>query len=555
MNLYIDFETNMAHDTIWCCGVSEDGQNRRIVTEAAELAPLVQKADKVIAHNLVGFDAVIAKRLWGIIIPPAKMVDTLLLSRLLNPSMDNGHSLDAWGERMGFKKGTFRDYDAGLSAEMIDYCIRDIELLEKLHKTLVRELADEGFSEQCVNIEHSTAIIIREQEDNGVGFDLVKALMLRERVQARMAEIEQKFQILFPPRTVELYSVNTHKPLKVYQEVFNVGSRQQVVERLFELGVGNQLTDRTETGRYKLSETVLDTIDIPEAKLVVEYLTLQKRDGLLNQWIIACKPSGRIHGRVNTIGAVTGRMTHASPNMAQVPAGGSYMGKECRELFVPAYGKVLVGADASALELCMLAHYMRDDGFTDSVVSGDKDKGTDVHTRNKVAAGLDTRDQAKTFIYALLYGAGPGKIGQIVNGGFKEGAAMIDRFMANMPKLRKLIDKVQRMSVAGKLPGLDGRMIRVRSQHSALNTLLQGAGAIVMKKALIVLYKRLRKEGIEALFVLNVHDEWQIECAPEVAETVGKYAVEAIRDAGVALGCRCPLSGEYKIGKSWAETH
>jgi DNA polymerase I-like protein with 3'-5' exonuclease and polymerase domains len=111
------------------------------------------------------------------------------------------------------------------------------------------------------------------------------------------------------------------------------------------------------------------------------------------------------------------------------------------------------------------------------------------------------------------------------------------------------------LSEGGTLDGLDGRKLQIRSQHSALNTLLQSAGAIVMKQALVLLYDKLRKAKLSAKFVANVHDEWQIECLADQADKVGTLAVESIREAGTVLKLRCPLDGEYKKGKSWANTH
>jgi DNA polymerase I-like protein with 3'-5' exonuclease and polymerase domains len=262
------------------------------------------------------------------------------------------------------------------------------------------------------------------------------------------------------------------------------------------------------------------------------------------------KSDGRVHGRVITNGAVTGRMTHQSPNMAQVPNSGSPFGPECRELWTVEKGNKLVGIDASGLELRMLAHYMNDNEYTTEVVSGD------IHTANQKAAGLETRNQAKTFIYAFLYGAGAAKIGTVVGGTAKEGQRLIDSFLRNTPKLKALREKVSRIfATKGKLPGLDGRQLLVRSEHAALNTLLQGAGAIVMKQALVLLDRKLKVLKLPYKFVVNCHDEWQIECKPEDAEIIGKLGVESIASAGIALDMRCPLTGEYKIGTSWRDTH
>jgi DNA polymerase I-like protein with 3'-5' exonuclease and polymerase domains len=304
-----------------------------------------------------------------------------------------------------------------------------------------------------------------------------------------------------------------------------------------------------------VDESVLDGVDIPEAKLIAEYLLIQKRVAQVKSWLTAVSEDGRVHGKVITNGAVTGRMTHHSPNMAQVPSSSSPWGHECRDCWTVIDNYLLVGADASALELRMLAHYMKDQEYVKTVTEGSQELGTDVHTKNQRAAGLATRAQAKTFIYALLYGAGPAKIGAIVGGGVKEGKDLTSAFLRNTPSLQKLRTKVENLSAKGTIEGLDGRRLQIRSQHSALNTLLQSAGAIVMKQALVILDEKLRKTKLDAHFVANVHDEWQIECLEDEADMVGILAVQSIREAGKVLKLRCPLDGEYKKGKTWANTH
>jgi DNA polymerase I-like protein with 3'-5' exonuclease and polymerase domains len=193
---------------------------------------------------------------------------------------------------------------------------------------------------------------------------------------------------------------------------------------------------------------------------------------------------------------------------------------------------------------------MQDDAYIYEVTQGD------IHTANQKAAGLETRAQAKTFIYAFLYGAGAAKIGKVVGAGAQEGQKLIDSFLENTPTLDVLRKKVANIcKLSGSLPGLDGRRLHVRSDHAALNTLLQGAGAIVMKQALVLLDTRLQQLDIDYKFVANVHDEWQIEVAEDYADMVGKLGVRAIEDAGRVLNMRCPLTGEYKVGNSWKETH
>ena len=278
--------------------------------------------------------------------------------------------------------------------------------------------------------------------------------------------------------------------------------------------------------------------------MVLQYMTLQKRVGMLKSWIDAVKDDGRIHGRVNTCGAVTGRMTHSSPNMAQIPSESDY-----RTCFIVPEGNKLVGIDASGLELRMLAHYMKDSDYTDLILHGD------IHTYNQNAAGLPSRNDAKTFIYAFLYGAGDAKIGSIVGGGAAEGNKLRTKFLKALPSLNALILRVQRIASSGTLPALDGRRVRVRSEHAALNTLLQSAGALVMKRALVIAIDKLNNYNYPYKLVAQVHDEFQVEVPEEYAERVGVVFRNAIREAGRQYDMRCPLDGEYQIGDSWAETH
>jgi len=521
----------------------------KVWKQASGLQEYLAGCDLIIMHNGINFDSQVLKETWKVTMKLSQVCDTLVLSRLLSPSLEGGHSLDAWGQRLGFLKGDFCDWDAGWSQEMEDYCIQDTLVTAKLYNHLVTTLQSEEFSLQSQELEHEVQAVITKQEAAGFKLDEVNALSLLAELKAKLDAIQVEMQIIFPAKvTSGRVHKSSGKPLQDIVEPFNPGSRKQIAERLQEKGW--KPTKHTEKGSVIVDETTLEGINIPEAKAIAEYLMLQKRIAQVESWLEAMQSDGRVHGRVITNGAVTGRMTHMSPNMAQVPNSGAIYGPECRELWIVEKGNKLVGIDASGLELRMLAHYMNDDAYTNEVISGD------IHTANQKAAGLETRNQAKTFIYAFLYGAGSAKIGKIVGGSAKEGQKLIDSFLRNTPKLAKLREKVGRLyAKKGKLPGLDGRQLLVRSEHSAVNTLLQGAGAIVMKQAVVILYKKLVKANIWHEFKANVHDEWQIECKEADAEKVGKLGVESIEEAGKILTMRCPLTGEYKVGNNWKETH
>ena len=550
MKIVLDIETNSTHNKIWMCVTRNiETDEVQVWKQASGLQKYLEVCDLIIMHNGINFDAPVLRKNWNVMMKLNQVYDTLAASRLLNPSLEDGHSLDAWGKRLGFPKGEFSDWDAGYSAEMEEYCIQDTLVTKELYKYLVNELNKQNFSQRSIDLEHNVQAIITKQEENGFKLDEVKSLQLLSLLKAKLDAIQIEMASIFPDKvTTGRVHKLSGKPLKDIVEPFNPGSRKQIAERLIEKGWKPK--KHTEKGSVIVDEAVLETLDYPEAKTLAEYMMLQKRIAQIESWLDAIGPDGRVHGRVITCGAVTGRMTHMSPNMAQVPNSGSPYGMDCRELWTVEKGNSLVGIDASGLELRMLAHYMNDDEYTNEVVSGD------IHTANQKAAGLETRNQAKTFIYAFCYGAGASKIGTIIGSSAKEGQKLIDSFLRNTPKLKALREKVSRIySTKGKLPGLDGRQLLVRSEHSALNTLLQGAGAIVMKQALVLLDRKLKLSKIPYKFVANVHDEWQIEVLGEFAEQVGKSGVESIEEAGRVLEMRCPLTGEFKVGNNWKETH
>jgi DNA polymerase I-like protein with 3'-5' exonuclease and polymerase domains len=503
------------------------------------------------------------------------------VSRLLEPTKENGHSLDAWGKELGVQKLDYKatwqwmmnrreEYEGECFDNPIEdllnwYCRRDVFVLSRLFLHLVGTTVDKGFSDDSVTLEHQVAAIIKKQETNGFKLDVVHATCLLSELKGKMSAINDKMQETWPPYEKERISEKTGKTLKPELVVFNPASRQQVADKL--IGLGWKPTKKTEKGSVIVDESTLQGLKWPEAQMIAEYFMLQKRIAQIESWLEVVADDGRVHGRVITNGAVTGRMTHMKPNMAQVPAvkkddkgtilmgqAGGY-GVECRQCWTVEEGNVLVGCDASGLELRMLAHYMKDDKYVKTVCEGSSKDGTDVHTVNQKAASLQTRDQAKTFIYAFLYGAGPAKIGSIVGGNSAAGQKLIDAFLKGTPALKRLRDKVSVYASKGYVPGLDGRKIWVRSEHAALNSLLQGAGAIVMKKALCILNDTIQKNGWDAKFVANVHDEFQIECRKDIADLVGNAGRQAIIDAGLAYNLRCPLDGEYKIGRNWRETH
>lgn len=537
----------------------------------------------LIGHNIIKYDLPVLQKLYGFEYT-GDLVDTLLLAKLQNPGIKEEdfkerkipqrlwgrQGLEAWGHRLGEHKGDFgKDTDwSEFSEEMLEYCVQDVELNYVLYKHLL----ETPIPQPAFDYEQEFAKIIGRQERNGWEFDVEGAKRLHFELLDEKEAIEHEIENSFKPICKRLGEF-TYKRKNVKKGImedgtqvckvefipFNPGSRQHIVTSFIEKYKWKP-EEFTETGAPKISEEVLESLEYPEAKLLAKYFRIQKILGQLvegkNSWLQLVKDDGRIHGSVDTLGAVTGRCTHNKPNVAQVPSGRAFKGKEARSLFKAKKGYKIVGCDASGLELRTLSHYLAryDNGsYANEVLKGD------IHTANQKAAGLPTRDNAKTFVYALLYGAGAEKIGQIIGKGAKEGNILKRRFFKNVPAIAQLSEAVvKRAESGGTIKGIDNRIYFIRSPHSALNVLLQGLGALIMKVYLIELDKMLQDRwipGTDYEFVGNIHDEFAAEVKEDIAEEFAKVSLEAFTITTNVLKLRIPLEGDARIGDTWYEVH
>jgi DNA polymerase-1 len=633
---------------VWSCRQCDIEDDTHFTVEHG--LELLMQADILVGHNIIGFDIPAIQKIypWFKLKAGAVMHDTMILSRLfwpdikyvddakkeanpnyIPPKLRGSYKLEAFGFRLGILKSV---YDGGWdewSPSMQSYCEQDVEVTEALYrKSLVRwgHIPDwlkgqaalpenyTPYSDECVYLEHHVQKIVMRQVARGFAFDERAAADLYMRLSARREELRTALQAAFPPfyrgkgkikvpkKDNKKYGYWGEAPFQPVELVeFNPGNNHHLIDRLKKVR-GWVPTDFTEKGQPTIDDSIISRLPYPEAPLISEYLMVNKRISQLAEgdsaWLRKVQ-NGRINGGVVTLGAVTRRMTHLDPNLAQVPSVDVPFGPECRALFIAGVGYVLVGCDADSLELRLLAGYMAafDGGaYIETVLKGDKKIGTDMHSVNARALGLDPvklypvdgtdlpgREIAKTWFYAFIYGGGAEKLGWIMGkrgtpgvaehwGTNKRTGAVEDlvakkagtkskkNFMEGLPALGKLVDAVRdRLKSRGFLLALDGGKLFARSPHSALNTLLQSAGAIVMKKALVLLDEKLISEGFvpgtDYEFVVNVHDEWQIEVLPQHVTRVKAIAEESIRLAGEFYSFACPLAGNADDGANWAETH
>ena len=580
MTTYIlDIETDALKATeIWCVVIKKLYDKEFLVFTEPDKLSFITEEDTVVTHNGIEFDIPYLNRFWHTGIKSSQVKDTLVMSRLFNPNREGGHSLKNWGKRIGFEKYDHTAFDAFFSEEereeKIEYCKRDVELTEKVYSILLEEGRD--FSDKSITLEHQIAHIINLQTQHGFFLDERKADMLFSLTRGKAMQIQEEIHQEFKPRPKFIREVtpkykkdgslsltglnNIDNAAETVAgnfstfkfEEFNLGSPKQIIERLNAYGWNPVVF--TPKGSPRICERNLETIsdNAPvAAKKLAEWKMLESRWKTVESWTKFCDSDSRVHGKVFTMGAVTGRMTHADPNMANVVSSDKPYGRECRECFTVANpdSYKIVGMDAKGLELRMLAHYMNDPEYIDIVLHGDP------HAANQKAAGLATRAQSKTFIYAFLYGAGAERIGSIVNGTAHEGARLKSQFLYNMPALSTLIEKVQKIATGGYVPGLDGRRILIRHQHAALNSLLQGAGAIVCKQWSICMHRYIKRNNLDAHLVNTIHDELQYEVHDKDVEAVVIGADKTMQEAGKILDVRLQLNADAKVGLTWADTH
>lgn len=538
---------------------------------------LLLNTETLVGHNIICYDLPALTKVFGVKFDN-KVFDTMNVSRLIYTNLLDidfktkkcpkrlygKHRLEAWGHRLGEHKGDYKGPWDKWSDTMQEYCEQDV----KVTKALYNLLKSKNYSERAIEIEHEFQKIIHRQEVNGILFDTETATQYAARVGADIKERKDTLRRLMPvkiKRQGSLTPKRDHRGLgykqgcplsKISITDPNPGSREQVVNYFKEKGWEPAIF--TDVGNPKLDDEILRELPYEGASEFADLFERIKVQGYLetgkNSWLKLAK-NGRIYGRVITNGAVTGRCTHHTPNLAQIPAVRSYMGKECRSLFHSGLG-YMVGADASGLELRMLAHYLSpyDEGkYAKEIITGD------IHTANQRAANLETRDQAKTFIYAFCYGAGNAKLGSIVTGSHDDeynksvGTELRESFLSKVKGLRQLTSLVKGAAQKGYLKGLDGRHLHIRSDHKALNTLLQGAGAVIMKQANINFWQDCQYECQQ---VLNVHDEWEVVTnIHKETGNIGELMVSSIKKAGKDFNLRIELDGEYKIGRNWAEVH
>jgi len=545
---------------------------------------LLQEADVLIGHNIVGFDIPVIQQIYPFFQTKAVLYDTLILSRMFFPDilsrdyrkkpigmpakLYGRHALEAWGYRLGDYKGEFgktTDW-ADWSMEMEDYCEQDVHVCHSVFDLMANHDRLAKYQDSIL-LEHDLAAIMAKQETSGWPFDVTAAQKLEATLRTEMDRLADQMREVFP--YVDGGEMTPKRPNSTRGYIkdaaftklkeFNPTSRDHI-GWAFMTWRGWKPEVFTDTSRPKIDEGVLLGIDTEESLIFARILDLQKALGQLsdgtNAWLKMVTNKGRIHHTCQ-LATNTGRNAHSRPNLGQTSSD-----PRCRSLFLPGKGFRQVGADASGLELRMLGHYLShfDRGaFADVVVNGD------IHQQNADRVGCSRKD-VKTLTYAFIYGASDKKIGYSLDKSLDDrkattlGKDIRKKFLEAIPGLDGLLTAVQKKAETDILRGLDGRPIRLQGKkHAALNYLLQSAGAIVTKRWGVIASNMIVEAGlqyeVDYQWLSYIHDEWNLAVVPDHVDTVKGILEWSIQDAGHYYKLKVPLNSEAKDGNNWAEVH
>jgi DNA polymerase I len=557
-------------------------------------------ADILVGHNISGYDIPAIEQLSDGYTLTKTMHDTLLMSRmffittlkdkdysrlktgLFPKNLVGKHSLKAWGYRLSQHKGDYADTTdwQTYSPEMLDYCERDVSVTALLYDYLILEAGKQKTQPEAYEIESLSNYWLTQGELNGIGFDQVEAARLYAQLSEQREEASVALKELFKPETVSLGLFTPKRtnarlgyiegvPVQKQKVVeFNPNSTAHIARRLTNT-YGWEPTELTPTGLPKITEAILQPLPFKPVPDLIKYKSSQKlisqlAEGHVN-WLKLVR-NHKIHGRTMCTGTRTGRMSHSKPNMAQIPSK-----PEVRKLFKPTRPNWFYhDTDLSGIELRILAHYLAqyDSGYFASVVS----EG-DPHELFMSWTGIQNRNIQKSFTYALIYGAGTQKLGELVAqdkyyldnrtpqsiNTTLLGQQATETILKELTGYKNLCQAAMAADVKrGEIKLLDTRKVKTAGEHSALNTLIQGSASVVLKHWMCNTYNQLQDASFkdEVKFVAAVHDELLFEVSTEpIGEQLTHLINSSLQTTVKHLKIQCPLSSNSLLGKNWSEVH
>jgi DNA polymerase-1 len=607
----IDIETDSLDATvIWVACVRNilTGEEHTLVGQDVIKEFVNGKADAYwITHNGLGFDVPTLNRLLGTRIQTNKVIDTFVLSMLFHPTLEGGHSLGAWAKRVGMEKGDFNDFSR-YSEEMATYCQQDTRITAEVFLRLTARMRAVGFTEVGCNIEHRAWACIKQQQRNGFAFDVKRAAQLFATLRHEQEGLKEKIYERFPPQLLPIqhykqsckkdgsFNAQYERHVGLFPKVellpdggyrtydwveFNLGSPQQRVEKLLALGwEPREFTPVTEKGGGgnakatdggelvpSLQEFVEES-GIEEVKLIAQWMALQGRANAVGNWIdLYNDKTGCIHGNLWLASSL--RYRHDHPNTANIPSvrldkddhpikgADGYYTYEARDLWTHRGkngGRKLVGVDAKGIQLRVLAHYLDDEEFTKAILAEDP------HAYNRDAWGFSPdasgRRLAKTILYAIVMGAGDGRIASEAGISLAEAKAAKKLLFDRVPGLPALIIRLkQEFKATGRITLCSGSKVAMKRDYTVIPYLLQGDESQIMKLAMIYIDAGIQKENLDVLKVGDIHDEHQYDCSVDCIDVFIRLCDRSFKRAGEFFKYRLPIECSTQVGETWAETH
>ena len=527
------------------------------------------------------------------------------------------HSVEAWGMRFGRAKPEHEDWSK-FSPDMLHRCKEDTEIQLMVWCAVYQEMSEAGSWEFAIWLEHEFAKIKQKQNLRGWKFDIGKAQALLGYVNDRMEEqyqrvlphlpivVKDEKSLLNPITKKGVWAKHTKKWVDsifpghncqqngpdgimdvdnygkpynwsiggdpelwtgkdVHNGAFcrvsfaplNIASDTQLKPWLLSIGwrpIEWNISKKTrKPSSPKLTEESYASLSSGIGPDIAAWLKGKHRRGMIEGWLKLVRIDGTLPAPSQSIGTPTGRQSHRV--IVNVPGEDAWLGMELRALFVATPGYKIVGCDSKSCQARLLCHRMGDEGFTDAVVNGNKEDGTDLHSYNMKLLGV-VRRQAKAFFYAFSFGAQAAKIGSIIGKGKKGGQAMIDTYYAKLPQLKEVIDTMRSFwDEYGYVIGMDGRAVRVRKAHEILCYDLQMGESISVKLAAVLADQWAKAENLEYHLLICMHDELQYDVLPEHVERFSQLLESAFSTAGEMMHLTVPLGGDVSVGDNWADTH
>ena len=475
--------------------------------------------------------------------------DLLLLDYVL-AAHRRSHSLETLAQRhLGHSLMLVPPADSMLLSDVATYAAEPAHLIGALMPKLESRLSETD-GRVYREIELPLLPVLAEVEANGIRLDLEVLSSVREDIASRGVEAEQRCH-------------------ELAGKAFKVGSPKEVGVVLFdELGLPKG--KKTKSGAWSTDSSVLEALleahELPGK--ILEYRRLQKLSGTyldkLPQYV---GDDGRIRTRLNQAVTATGRLSSADPNLQNIPIR-TFEGRRIRDAFVASEGHVLMSFDYSQVELRVLAHFCDAQALIDSF-----QRGEDIHRRTASevwGVGMDEvnielRSAAKAINFGLLYGMSAFRLARDLQISRAEAQAHMDAYFGRMPAVPAWIEAVKEAcrkdgyveTLYGRrrlIPEIGSKSFTERSgaEREAVNTVIQGTAADLIKKAMVAVHHALKASGTGARMLLQVHDELLVECPEGVAEQVAEVVVKEMMGAGDLL---VPLHVNYGTGRNWNEAH